>query len=117
MQASDQQMPNSSTRQIDPRLNTYRGYSISCAAVWAVILAVGQRRLDPDTWATLRLACFGWWSGWVSATIARVGYPPPRKLGPRAEKRLTALSVSLIALGLISVIRLLAGGKRPARAR
>jgi hypothetical protein len=107
-------MPNSGATRISTRLNTYPGYSVSCAAVWAVILAVAQRRLDPGTRNTLRLACAGWWSGWTSATIARVGYPPPKKLKPGAEKRLGILSIVLIAVGLISVIRLLAAGKSPA---
>jgi phosphatidylserine synthase len=97
------------------RLNTYAGYSISCAAVWAVILAVAQRRLDPSTRNTLWLACGGWWSGWTSATIARVSYPAPKQLKPGTEKRLGILSVLLIALGLMSVIRLLATGKRRVR--
>ena len=56
-------MPPSTTTPIITRLNTYTGYSIGCAAVWAVILAVGQRRLDPKTRFTLWLACGGWWSG------------------------------------------------------
>ncbi len=94
-------------------MNTYTGYSISCAALWALIMAIGQRRLEPRTRNTLRLACIGWWSGWTSATIARVSYPPPKKLKSGAEKRLVTVSIALIAVGLISVIRLLATGKRP----
>ena len=95
------------------RLNTYTGYSISCAAVWAAMLAVGERRLDRRARDTLRLSCLGWWSGWTSATIARVMYPPPTKLEPATQKRLGSISRALIAAGLINVVRLLAGGKRP----
>ena len=95
--------------------NTYTRYSIGCAAVWAVILAVGRRRLDSQTWKSLRLGCAGWWSGWTSATIARAGFPPPRKLTPRAERGLGIVSLALVAVGLISVIRLLVTGKGPAR--
>jgi hypothetical protein len=102
-------MPNARTT----RINTYTGYSISCASVWAVILAVAQRRLDPRTRNALRLSCMGWWSGWTSATIARVIYPPPKKLKPGSEKRLGIVSLVLIAVGLVSVIRVLAAGKRP----
>jgi hypothetical protein len=51
-------MPQSRTARIKTRPNTYTGYSISCAAVWGVILAV-QRRLDSQTRNTLRLACSG----------------------------------------------------------
>ena len=93
--------------------NTYTGYSIGCAAVWAVILAVAQRRLDSETRRQLQMACAAWWSGWTSATIARVGYPPPKKLTPQGEKRLRTVSVVLVAAGLINVIRLLVMGKRP----
>ena len=93
--------------------NTYTGYSIGCAAVWAVILAVAQRRLDSETRRQLQMACAAWWSGWTSATIARVGYPPPKKLTPQGEKRLRTVSVVLVAAGLINVIRLLVMGNRP----
>ena len=93
--------------------NTYTGYSIGCAAVWAVILAVAQRRLDSETRRQLQMACAAWWSGWTSATIARVGYPPPKKLTPQGEKRIRTVSVVLVAAGLINVIRLLVMGKRP----
>jgi drug/metabolite transporter (DMT)-like permease len=94
--------------------NTYAGYSIGCAAVWAVILAVGRRRLDPQTRNSLEMGCGAWWCGWTSATIARAGYPPPEKLSPTAEKRLEIVSLVLVAIGLSSVIRLLAKGKPPA---
>ncbi len=106
-------MPNPRTTRVSARLNTYTGYSISSAAVWAVILAVAQRRLAPSARNTLWLACGGWWSGWTSATIARVSYPPPKQLKPRTERGLGILSILLIAVGLIRVIRLLATGKRP----
>ena len=109
------QMPRSGTSSLNAKRNTYTGYGIACAAVWAVILALAQRRLDSETRNTLRLVCMGWWTGWTSATIARAGYPPPKKLTPRAEKRLRNVSLVLIALGLMRVIRLLASGNRPAR--
>jgi phosphatidylserine synthase len=110
----DHQTPQPRTTPITARLNTYTGYSICCAAVWAVILVVAQRRLDSQTRNTLRLAFGGWWSGWTSATIARVSFPPPKKLKPGTEKRLGIVSIGLIAVGLISVIRLLITGKRSA---
>lgn len=97
------------------RLNTYTGYSIGCASVWGVILLLAQRRLEPQTRNTLRLVCSGWWMGWTSATIARIGFPPPKQLKPITEKRLGIVSIMLIALGLISVTRVLASGKRPPR--
>ena len=98
-----------------PRLNTYAGYSVGCAAVWAAILAIGRRRLDPETRNMLRLVCSGWWMGWTSATIARIGYPPPKGLTPRGERRLRTVSLLLVAVGLSSVVRLLATGTRRAK--
>jgi hypothetical protein len=92
---------------------TYTEYSIGCAGVWGVILLLGRRRLDSQTWNTLRLVCGGWWMGWTSATIARIAYPPPKLLGPAGEKRLRIVSIALIALGLASTFRMLAAGQRP----
>ncbi len=108
-------MPQSVIARVKTQRNTYLGYSVGCAAVWAMILAVAERRVDSQARNTLRLVCGGWWSGWTSATIARVGYPPPRKLAPETEKRLGIVSIVLIAGGLISVIRLLVAGKRRAQ--
>jgi hypothetical protein len=96
---------------------TYTGYSVGCAGVWGVILLLGRRRLDSQTWNTLRLVCGGWWIGWTSATIARVGYPPPKQLTPAGEKRLRTISIVLIALGLSSAVRTVAAGKRPPGSR
>jgi hypothetical protein len=96
-------------------LDTYPAYSIGCAGVWGVILLVAQRRLDPQTLGRLRLVCSGWWIGWTSATIARKAFPPPKPLTPAAEKRLRAVSIVLVVLGLTNVIRLLASGKWPAK--
>jgi hypothetical protein len=61
------------------RLRTYTSYSIGCAAVWAVILIVTQIEADSHTQNTFWLVSLGWWIGWLSATIARVVYPPPKK--------------------------------------
>jgi len=93
------------------RINTYTAYSTGCAGVWALILLLGRRRLDSQRQNTLRLVCSGWWMGWTSATIARIGYPPPKQLTPGGEKRLRIVSSLLIALGLTSTIRMLATGR------
>ncbi|MBV8929673.1 MAG: hypothetical protein JO152_11170 [Mycobacteriaceae bacterium] len=93
--------------------DTYTAYSIGCAGVWGVILLIGRRRLDSQTWSTLRLVSGGWWIGWTSATIARIAYPPPKQLTPASEKRLRIISIVLVALGLTNTIRFLATGKRP----
>jgi hypothetical protein len=97
------------------RLNTYTTYSIGCAGVWGAILLVAERRLDAQNRNTLRLVCGGWWIGWTSATIARIGFPPPKPLTPAAEKRVRIVSIVLVALGLANTIRFLATGKRPKR--
>jgi hypothetical protein len=106
--------PSITTGMKEPLNNTYTGYGVGCGVVWAVILLVAQRRLDSQNRNMLRLVCGGWWSGWTSATIARAGYPPPKRLRPEAEKRLGIVSIVLVAVGLISVVRLLITGKRPA---
>ena len=85
--------------------NRYTAYSIGCAGVWGVILLLGRRRLDSQTWSTLRLVCSGWWMGWTSATIARIGYPPPKQLTPAGKTRLRTIAIVLVALGLTSTFR------------
>ena len=89
------------------RVNTYTGYSVGCAVVWSVILLVARRRLDTQDQKMLRVVCGGWWIGWTSATIARIGFPPPKQLTPSAEKRLRVVSMVLVALGLANTIRVL----------
>jgi hypothetical protein len=60
------------------RRNTYTGYSIGCAIVWAVILAVVSAAADTDTRHKFLMVFGGWVIGWLSATIARAVYPPPK---------------------------------------
>jgi hypothetical protein len=69
--------------------------------------------LDAQNRNTVRLVCGGWWIGWTSATIARIGFPPPKPLTPAAEKRIRIVSIVLVALGLANTIHLLATGKQP----
>ena len=94
---------------------TYTRYSVSCAGVWALILAAGKRWSEPGDWDRLRTTCAGWWMGWTSATIARVAYPPPKQLDPAAEKKVADASLALVALGLASVIRSFATSRRTTR--
>ena len=88
---------------------------MSSGAVWALILAAGRIRLDPASRERLRLTCGGWWLGWLSATIARASYPPPKPLDPEVERQLAAVSLALVALGLGSTARLLWTGGQPSR--
>ncbi len=59
--------------------NTYKGYSIGCGIVWAVILAGVSSVADTATRHKFLLVFGGWWIGWLSATIARAVYPPPKR--------------------------------------
>jgi hypothetical protein len=59
-------------------LKTYTAYSIGCAVVWAVILAAVASEASKDTLHTFFLLFLGWVIGWLSATIARAVYPPPK---------------------------------------
>lgn len=92
------------------RRNTYGSYAFGCAAVWALILAIARRRTDRETQRTLGRFCVGWWSGWISATIARVLYPPPKKLKSKANNRLVVASAGLVAVAVIRLGRLLPAG-------
>ncbi len=96
------------------RLDTYTGYSIGCAAVWAALLAAGRSVLDARHWDTLRLGAAGWWGGWLSATIARAAYPPQRTLTEAGHKRLEKVSLVLVLLGFVNFFRLLITGRRRA---
>lgn len=100
-----------------PQRDNYTRYSIGCAGVWGVILLLGRRRLDSQSWNTLRLVCGGWWMGWTSATIARIAYPAPKQLTPAGEKRLRNTSIVLVALGLAATVRVLVIGKLPPESR
>jgi hypothetical protein len=64
------------------RLNTYAAYSIGCAVVWGVILAIVASAGKEGTLHTFLLVFYGWVVGWTSATIARYVYPPPRSRRP-----------------------------------
>lgn len=59
--------------------NSYTGYSIGCAVVWAVILAVVSVVAPPPKRREIRVVFGGWVMGWTSATIARWVYPPPTR--------------------------------------
>ncbi len=59
------------------RWKTYTGYSIGCGVVWAIIwIAVAIAGSSHSHGLLLVFA--GWVIGWISATIARAVYPPPK---------------------------------------
>jgi len=64
-----------------PSHRTYTGYSIGCALTWAVVLTL-VAVIYPERLRTYLLVGGGWWIGWISATIARSVYPPPKRKHP-----------------------------------
>ena len=57
---------------------SYTAYSVAVGIVWAVLLLLapaGKRH-------TIFLVFGGFVIGWLSATIARYVYPPPKKYRP-----------------------------------
>ncbi len=61
------------------RNRSYWTYSMSCFAVWAVVLAVATAKRKNDTKGNHFLVFGGWVIAWVSGTIARFVYPPPQR--------------------------------------
>jgi hypothetical protein len=62
-----------------PRVRTYWGYSAGCAIVWAIVFLL-QRVFGGRKNAQYTLYGFyGWCICWVSTTIARYVYPPPKR--------------------------------------
>ena len=68
------------------RFRTYTAYSIGTAVVWGAVLLVAWL-IDPSsTLDTFWLVSLGFFLGWLSATIARVVYPPPKKYWSRRSQ-------------------------------
>jgi hypothetical protein len=62
------------------RLRTYTAYSIGVAIAWAVLFALAIARGQKTEAPHILLLVFGGFAiGWLSATIARYVYPPPKK--------------------------------------
>jgi hypothetical protein len=64
------------------QLKTYTAYSIGCAVVWALVLAILAAAGNKEKLRRILPVFGGWWMGWTSATIARYGYPPPKSRPP-----------------------------------
>ena len=69
-------------RHVKLRLRTYTAYSIGCAVAWAVLSAVVAARKGKRDMRTVLLVFYGWVIAWVSNTVARAVYPPPRARRP-----------------------------------
>lgn len=61
---------------------TYTSYSIACGVVWVVILVLVGSVGSESKRNTLFVVFLGWLIGWLSATIARAVYPPPKSRRP-----------------------------------
>jgi hypothetical protein len=64
------------------KYRNYWMYSIGCFVVWGVLLAVVAAQGKNDRTHTVLLVFGGWVIAWVSGTIARFVYPPPRRWLP-----------------------------------
>lgn len=91
---------------------SYARHGVGSAVVWALVLMAARRRADDPAREQLQIVCGGWWLGWISASIARLGSAPPEPLTAQAQKRLQRGSLVLVALGLGSVARVLLPGSR-----
>jgi hypothetical protein len=61
------------------KYRNYCAYSIGCFVVWAVLLALVAAKGSHDTRHNVLLVFAGWAIAWVSTTIARFVYPPPKR--------------------------------------
>ena len=72
-------------RHVKLRLTTYTAYSLGCAVAWAVLLAVVAAGKGKRDMRNVLLVFYGWVMAWVSNTIARAVYPPPRARQARTQ--------------------------------
>jgi hypothetical protein len=61
------------------RYRNYWIYSIGLAVAWAIILTIVYTTHGAAVGGTFLLVFGGFCIGWVSTTIARYVYPPPKK--------------------------------------
>jgi hypothetical protein len=64
---------------MNPRTRSYTTYSIAVAIVWAVILVLASLFASASKRHDIFVVFGGVAIGWLSATIARYVYPPPKK--------------------------------------
>jgi hypothetical protein len=60
------------------RFHTYTAYSIGVAVAGAIVLAITVARANKDGTDSILRVFGGFVIGWLSATIARAVYPPPK---------------------------------------
>ena len=61
------------------KTRSYWRYSAALAIVWALNLGLSSVVDSADRHRSRRLVFYGFALGWVSTTIARYVYPPPKK--------------------------------------
>ena len=61
------------------RFRNYWIYSAGLAIVWVVVLLLALTVGSTERAQTYLLVFFGFCIGWVSTTIARYVYPPPKR--------------------------------------
>lgn len=61
------------------RYRNYWVYSIGCFAAWAIVLAVTAATKTSHFTDNILMVFGGWVIAWVSGTIARFVYPPPKR--------------------------------------
>lgn len=63
------------------RFGNYWIYSAALAIVWAIVLILTLAIRGEARAHSVLFVCLGFCLGWVSTTIARYVYPPPRRWG------------------------------------
>ena len=64
------------------RVNPFRNYWVYSGGLviaWAIILTLARTILGEQIAQTIVFVLYGFCLGWVSTTIARYGYPPPKR--------------------------------------
>jgi hypothetical protein len=69
------------------RLRNYWFYSASLAIVWIVVLILTRAVGSAEKAHTTLLVFLGFCIGWVSTTIARYVYPPPKRWRSESDQR------------------------------
>jgi hypothetical protein len=62
-----------------PRCRNYWCYSAGSAIAWAVCIILVRMIYGKESMQPILLVFFGWCICWVSETIARYIYPPPKR--------------------------------------
>ena len=57
----------------------YWTYSIACFLVWGILLGLTAAKSKSGRFHDVLLVFAGWTLCWISATVARSIYPPPRR--------------------------------------